>query len=236
MNNVHRIADRAYLQKQEVTYDGAKYSPFTHAQVIELVDEYLDVNRLSIVKESYLHSSSGQRAIGRVALQTGNSNFTYELSWKNSLDGSMRFGLCSGIHTFICSNGSVYGDLNSFKMKHMGKSSMLIEDNLKMCIDEILPAIELHQTRTDRLREITVTKQTVAQLCGELYISDSIIKSTQLSILKKEIEHPSYNYDCEGTALEFYEHVTYAVKETDPLNWHKTHIQVSNFFNEKFKI
>ena len=50
MNNVHRIADRVYLQKQEVTYDGAKYSPFTHAQVIELVDEYLDVNRLSIVK------------------------------------------------------------------------------------------------------------------------------------------------------------------------------------------
>ena len=144
--------------------------------------------------------------------------------------------ITKNVHTFICSNGSVYGDLNSFKMKHMGKSSMLIEDNLKMCIDEILPAIELHQTRNDRLREITVTKQTVAQLCGELYISDSIIKSTQLSILKKEIEHPSYNYDCEGTALEFYEHVTYAVKETDPLNWHKTHIQVSNFFNEKFKI
>lgn len=236
MNNVKRIADRAYLQKQEVTYDGAKYSPFTHLQVIDLIDEYLDVNKLSIVKESYLHSSSGQRAIGRLALQTGNSNFTYELSWKNSLDGSMRFGICSGIHTFICSNGSVYGDLNSFKMKHMGKSSMMIEDNLKMCIDEIIPAIELHQIKIDRLREISIDRQTVAQFCGELYISDSIIKANQLSILKKEIEHSSYNYGCPETALEFYQHVTFAIKETDPLNWHKTHIQVSNFFNEKFKI
>lgn len=236
MNNVKRLATRDYLRAKEVTYEGSKYSSFTHAQVIDLVDEYLDKNKLSIVKENYLHASEGQKAIGRLALQTDNSDFTYELSWKNSLDGSMSFGICSGIHTFICSNGTVYGDLNSFKMKHMDSSSTLIGENLKMCIDEITPAIEIHQTKIDRLKEISITKQISAQLCGELYISDAIIKANQLSVLKTEIYHPSHNYECPDTALELYQHVTFAIKETDPLNWHKTHVKVSNFFNEKFKI
>ena len=218
----------------QVTYQGNDYSPITHRQVIETLGEYLYKNNFKIVNESYLAASNGQRAIGRLAINAGDNECGYEVSWKNSLDGSMSFGICSGTHTFICSNGSVYGDVSAYKRKHSGNANQEILFQIENAANLLEQTMQTHIQRRDRMKELEVSKRTVAELVGRLHIEDEIISSTQLGIIKKEIENPSFDYCCDGSVWQFYNHCTHAIKETTPMVWHKTHKQLGDWFVNEF--
>lgn len=217
-----------------VTYKGTKYSPITHKQIIETVGDYLYANNWSIKKENYLAASNGQRAIGRLAIDTGDSECGYEISWKNSLDGSMSFGICSGTHTFICANGSVYGDISSYKRKHSGDANEQILVEVKRTVELMEYTMKTHIERRNRMKEMEISKKTIAELCGRMFVENDIIQATQLGIIKKEIENPSFDYCCDGSVWQFYQHCTNAIKETTPMSWHKSHKDLGDFFVNEF--
>ena len=66
--------------------------------------------------------------------------------------------------------------------------------------------------------ELSITKQ--SELLGRLFVEEKILDSQQLSIVKSEIEDPSFNYGVDpDTAWMFYNNVTHALKKTHPRNW-----------------
>lgn len=234
MNKVTGVVTKEQLIPCQVTYQGNNYSEITHRQIIETVGEYLYANNWNIKKENYLAASNGQRAIGRLAIDTGDSECAYEISWKNSLDGSMSFGICSGTHTYICANGNVYGDISAYKRKHSGNANEQILSEVRKTIELMEITMNTHIERRNRMKEIEISKKTIAELCGRLFVEENIIQATQLGIIKKEIENPSFNYCCDGSVWEFYQHCTHAVKETTPMLWHKSHKQLGDFFVNQF--
>jgi hypothetical protein len=233
-NKITGVVTKEQLVPCQVTYTGNNYSAITHKQVIETIEEYLYKNNFKTVGENYLSASNGQRAIGRIGLNVGDDECKYELSWKNSLDGSMSFGICSGVKTMICSNGSVYGDISAYKRKHSGNANEEILLQIENAISLIDETVQLHIQRRDRMKEMEISKKTIAELCGRLFIEDEIISATQLGIIKKEIETPTYDYCCDGSVWQFYQHCTNATKETTPLNWHKTHQKLGDWFVNEF--
>lgn len=234
MEKLKRNTTKENLIPCQITYQGNDYSPITHKQVIETIGEYLYKQNYTICKENYLSASNGQRAVGRLAINCGDNEFAYEISWKNSLDGSMSFGLASGTHTFICTNGSVYGDISAFRTKHRGNANQTILLEIEKAVNLMEETVKLHTWRRDRLKDHEISRKTIAELCGRLFIEDEIIKANQLGIIKKEIENPSFNYNCPNSAWEFYQHCTHAIKETTPLYWHKSHQKLGDFFNNEF--
>jgi Domain of unknown function (DUF932) len=236
MNKLNRKVTAADLIPCQITYQGNRYSPITHKQVIETIYEYLDKKNIKIKTENYLSASNGQRAIGRIAIDCGDLETGYELSFKNSLDGSMSFGICSGSVTFICSNGSVYGDVSSYKKKHSGNANEQILVELARVVDLMEDTMKTHIERRQIMKEREITKKTISELCGRMFIEEEIITANQLGIIKKELENPSFNYNSSGSVWEFYQHCTLATKETTPLLWHKTHQELSNFFISEFEI
>lgn len=235
-NKITGIVTKEQLMPVQVSYNGNRYSAITHREVIETVGEYLYANNFTVKNEIYLGASNGQRAIGRLAIEYGDNECGFELSWKNSLDGSMSFGICSGTHTFICSNGSVYGDISAYKRKHSGNANQQILTEIKKSIELIEPTMQLHINRREKMKEMEVSKKTISELCGRMFIEEEIISATQLGIIKKEIENPSFNYCCDGSVWQFYQHCTHAVKETTPMLWHKTHKELGDFFVNEFGI
>ena len=234
MNRIKNIGNKEMLFSSQVTYNGSRYSAITHKQVIETILEYLYKNNIPLKEENYLSASNGQRMIGRFAIDAGDLECGYEISTKNSLDGSMSFGLATGSRTFICSNGSVYGDLSGYKRKHSGNASQEILQQIETAVNMMEETMKIHIERRNRMKELEISKKTIAELCGRMFIEEEIITSTQLGIVKKEIENPSFNYCCEGSVWEFYQHCTNATKETYPAIWHKTHQKVGNFFVNQF--
>ena len=230
MEKLKRVVSKEDLYPCQVTYSGIDYSPITHKRAIESILEFLYNKNISPTNQIYLSSNNGQRMIGRFTINCGDSECGYEISVKNSLDGSMSFGLASGTHTFICSNGSVYGDISAYKRKHSGNASTEILFQIENAVNMLEETMKLHIQRRNKMKELDISKRTIAELCGRLHLENEIISATQLGIIKKEIENPSFDYKSEGSVWEFYNHCTNATRETTPLNWHKVHKQLGDWF------
>jgi hypothetical protein len=86
------------------------------------------------------------------------------------------------------------------------------------------------QKQRDGLKEIEIDLRAQAHLIGRMFIEDDIITSSQMNIIKSQIEHPQFDYGCKGSMWELYNHTTFALKEAHPTNWMKAHIDAHNFF------
>lgn len=236
MNKTKRVVTKNELIPCQPTYQGTGYSAVTHREVIETIGEYLYKKNLLVKKEIYLSASNGQRAIGRLTIDAGDKECGYEISWKNSLDGSMSYGLASGTHTFICSNGSVYGDISAYKRKHTGDAKNEIIAETEKAVNLMEETMNLHIERRDRMKELQISRRTIAELVGRLHLEEEIITANQLGIIKKELENPSFDYNSANTVWEFYNHCTHAIKESSPIFWHKKHLELGTFFVNEFGI
>ena len=225
-----------FLMGCQVTYTGNKYVPVTHSDVIITIDEYLRECNLNIRTSKYLAGSNGQRAVGILGVESSDLDLDFMLAWKNSLDGSMSFKLAYGAQVRICSNGMFQGDTGNYKKKHMGDAQDEIKTHIIAAVNCMAPTMAAQIDMRDLYKEIQVTRQKAAELIGRLYLIEEGITATQLSVVKKEIEKPSCNYGAPGSAWELYNHCTYALRDTHPLEWHRQHETVGDFFNKEFGI
>lgn len=69
-----------------------------------------------------------------------------------------------------------------------------------------------------------------------MYINESILKSTQTEIIRRELENPSFNYNSPNSAWELYNHVTHSLKTVHPSDYIDTHKAVNSYFVDKFGI
>jgi Domain of unknown function (DUF932) len=213
----------------EITYEGTKYSPVKHGVVIDLIKGYLKEAEFVIEKEEYVSGKNGQQLIGKYFLAHDDAEIKPMISFKNSLDGSMAFGVASGTSVFICGNGIVFGDAYSYKRKHTGNAQEEILENVKLAC-QVLPAmIEHHKAFIKNLKESIIDKVEVQKCCGILFWED-ILNTTQLNEVKNQYRIPAHDYKHKGTLWEFYNHCTFALKDAHPLRWHKQHKELSDFF------
>ena len=78
----------------------------------------------------------------------------------------------------------------------------------------------LFRSDRDALRNTPLSKLNQSELLGRLFVDEEIITSTQISCVKKEINKPSYDYNCnDNNAWAFYNHVTHSLKMSTPKNW-----------------
>jgi hypothetical protein len=141
-------------------------------------------------------------------------------AWTNSYDKSTRFQCAIGAHVFICGNGMMVGDMMNFKRKHTGSAS----HDIVVQLSNQIKNGEKHYTRIlsdrDALRNTPLSKLNQSELLGRLFVDEEIITSTQISCVKKEINKPSYDYNCnDNNAWAFYNHVTHSLKMSTPKNW-----------------
>lgn len=237
MNTVNRIVEnKDILYNIPVTYKGNRYAPVQHGVVIDTIENYVQSQGLVIKKEQFLSASNGQQIIGKYTIGHPNIELKPMLAFKNSLDGSMSFGICSGSIVSICSNGCVFGDEFMFKRKHMGEAKSDILESIKLATDAIYKTLDQHIEVAQQLKDKILTKREISTLVGQLFIEDKIIQLEQLNIIKKELEIPTHTYYNPESAWDFYNYCTYALKDTHPQQWHKQHKQLGNFFIDNFKL
>lgn len=105
-----RKVNEVDIRDLEITYEGNTYVPIKHGEVIDIIKNHLEENGFIIEKEEYLASKKGKQLIGKYYLTSENGEIKPMISFKNSLDGSMAFGIASGTSVFICGNGVVFRD------------------------------------------------------------------------------------------------------------------------------
>lgn len=212
------------------------YTPVPHREVIGIAREELDKAGLTIINEIYHSAKEGKQAIGSYLIGNGDPEMNLKLMWHNSYDKTMPLRWAIGANVIVCGNGMVRGDIGAFKRRHTGT---VLEDYRKQATVHIGKAGEMFgKLSNDReaMKNIAITKKTVAELMGRMYIEEGIVNATQLGIIRREIENPSYDYKADGSVWQIYNHVTVALKEAHPHNHIEQHIRSHNFFKKEFKL
>jgi len=214
------------------------YTPISHKSVIDYSTSTLQKMGFTVKNSIYRSSLDGLIGQGEYHLQYGNDpEMGLMLAWQNSYNKQVSFKYAIGAHVFVCSNGMVAGDLASYKRKHTGTADAEALQHIESYVGDAKMIFErlIHDREVLKTQELT--ERQVAEMIGRMYIHDQIITSTQINIMKRELEKPTYDYGVgPNNAWSVYNYATHAFKEDSPRNWIKRHTDLHNFFAGEFGI
>lgn len=90
--------------------------------------------------------------------------------------------------------------------------------------------------QSEQLHNIEMSKEQYAELIGRLFIIDKVVIPTQLNIISREIDEPSFEDFRDMNAWSLYNHVTYSLKEAHPKNYLQQHTEFHNFMEAEFNL
>lgn len=214
------------------------YTPIGHGKIIESTTELLQKMNFKITRSIYRASGDGLIGQGEYHLVYGNdSEMGLMLAWQNSYNKSTSFKYAIGAHVFVCANGMVAGDLASYRRKHTGTADLEAFEQISMQITEAKNIFDKLILDREQLKPIRLTEREIAEIMGRLYVEKEIITSTQLNIMKRELEKPSFDYGVPtDSAWSLYNYATHSFKEDNPRNWIKRHVDLHDFFGDHFSL
>jgi hypothetical protein len=212
---------KEYLTSVALPNHAESYTVISHEFIINHTMEQLTLHGFTVEKETYRSNSDGSIAQGIYYINYDKDpEIGLMFAWSNSYNKLMRFKCAMGGYVFICMNGIVSGDMGSYGRKHLGTADT---ETVKAIIEQISNA-DIYFDRIvadkDTMKKITITERKQAELLGILYAEYELLTNEQISIVKQQMDKPSYDYNCEINSLwAFYNHVTYALKKSHPRDW-----------------
>jgi hypothetical protein len=225
------LAARDILLTADIPQETKTYKPVTHQQLMDLTLESIHSAGFELESEVYSAARDGNVANGRYVIKNvADSEMQLQIGWQNSYDKSMSLKFAIGTRIIVCSNGMVSGDYGAFKKAHKGEIQTFTPNAITEYIKQAGDAFTRIQNEREAMKNMEITKRTAAELIGRMIIEESIIESTQLNIIRGELEKPSFDYGAPGSLWELYQHTTFAMKEVHPSLWMRNHINAHSFF------
>ena len=207
------------------------YKPISNEQLIDLTLQSIQGAGFELDKQWYLQAREGQIATGHYTIRNiADSEMQLQVAFQNSYNKQVSLKFAIGTQILVCSNGCVSGDYGAFKRKHTGD----VQDFTPKAITEYIKTagetFTQIQAQREKMKTIELSKRVQAELVGRLFLEKGIIESTQMNIVKREIEHPTHQYGAPNSMWEIYQFCSYAMKEIHPSMWMKAHIDLHEFF------
>ena len=222
---------KSILINAEIPQQTRTYKPVSHERLIDLTLESIYQSGFELATESYSSARNGNVANGKFAIKNvADSEMQLQIGWQNSYDKSLSLKFAIGTKIFICSNGCVSGDYGAFKKKHQGEIQEFTPQAITEYIQRAGDAFQRMQAERDAMKSIDVTRRVQAELIGRMIVEEQFIESTQLNIIRKELESPTHDYGASGSLWELYQFTTFSMKEVHPTLWMDNHIDAHNFF------
>lgn len=225
------------IRKASLPAHGGKYVTVQHGFVIDQTKANLLNAGFTINQELYKTSIDGQMAQGIYHLNYGDdADMGLMFAWSNSYNKMMKFKCAIGAQVFVCMNGVVSGDLINFNRKHIGSTALTdVTNSIQFQISKAKEYYDKLVEDKEMLKNIILTPRDKGRILGELFAKDEILTLTQVGIVKREMDKPTYNYNAHvNSAWSMYNHITFALKESHPMNYLDDHKKVHSFFVNEY--
>jgi hypothetical protein len=212
------------------------YTVISHGFIIDEVKRELHLSGFEVVSEEYRANNNLEVARGSYIIKRSEDpNFMMSFSWTNSYDKSTKFQCAIGGYVLENNSFVIDKEENTFIRKHTGTADVLVKET----IAEKIGCAEMHYLKVlsaKRMMEsITVNRQEVAKILGDLYFSYDIISIEQLSGIKKEYNKPSYVYSTNADSLwTVYCHILTVIKSSHPKMWLQQQGFIHNYIKMNF--
>jgi hypothetical protein len=208
-----------------------RYKPVSHSQLIDLTLGGIESSGFKLDKQIYTQAGDGQVANGRYTISNiADSEMQIQIGWQNSYNKQVSLKFAIGIHVFICANGMVNGDMGTFKRKHVGDIQEFTPQSITEYIKSAGESFREMQIQREMMKQVELNKRQQGELIGRMVVEEGFISSSEMNIIRKELQHPTHNYGAESSLWELYQHTTFSMKETHPVNWMSDHISAHSFF------
>jgi len=214
------------------------YTPISHSHIDESTKRILTEMGFHTSQIIYRSSMDGLVGQGEYHLQYGgDKEMGLMVAWQNSYNKAVSFKYAVGAHVFICANGMVSGDLGAYRRKHTGDADLDAGNHMKKYLYGAKQIFDRLVEDREFLKDMKLSRKDAAQLIGRMFIEKELITSTQLNIIKRELDKPTHDYSTDpNSAWALYNHATYAFKEDNPKNWMKRHVDLHEFFTDCFAL
>lgn len=208
-----------------------RYKPVSHGQLIDTTLNSIANSGFKLDKQAYTWAGDGQVATGKYTISNiADSEMQIQIAWQNSYNKQVSLKFAIGIHVFICANGMVNGDMGTFRRKHVGDIQEFTPQSITEYIKSAGDSFREMQIQRELMKQVELTKRQQGELIGRMIVEEGFISSSELNIIRKELQHPTHNYGAENSLWELYQHTTFSLKETHPVNWMTDHMSAHSFF------
>ena len=211
---------KAHLISIDLPVHGDSYTVISHESVMNYAFTELANAGFGIATEEYRATADGQIAQGIYKL-TYNSDpeLSMMFAWTNSYNKQVRFKC--GIGAYVHQTGTVMvcGDMGSWARKHTGSAD---EETVQTIKDQIADATKYYnQLVSDKeaMKDISMTKRKQAQMLGILFAEYQILTTEQASMIRNQMDRPSYVFADSNSLWAFYNYVTTALQHSHPKTW-----------------
>lgn len=236
MPNKIQEVTRARIESAPLPNHGPSYTVVSHSDVITNVKQALKDNNFRIVQEHYRACKGANVAQGVYYLYSNDDpDMGLMFAWSNSYDKSRRFRCALGTHVFVCGNGMLSGNMNTYSRKHTGTADqdVITETNNQL----IKAGIHFKSLVRDKnsMKNITLDDKKQSEIVGRLFLQEDLLTPNQVSIVKKEMKTPSHYYNADPDSLwTLYNHVTMALKQSHPRDWIEDHQRLHDFIMAEY--
>ena len=211
------------------------YKPIPHSVFINELREEIDKRGYIVAEERYLHANKGQILTGNFRITKDNSEMMPTINFTNSYNKMRKAEIRAAAMILVCKNGMMgTTSVGAYSRKHSGTALEDIRFKMSEVVQSLEEEFERLTKNANEMKQIELDKKIIAQLVGDMYINESLIKAEQLSILSNEI-HNSINFKG-NTVWDFYNHVTEAYKHNHPMDYDRQHIKMHTYMSDKFNL
>lgn len=213
-----------------------RYTPISHVVIDQNTKDILSREGFKVSKTHYRSSGDGMIGQAEYHINYGDDpEMGLMVAWQNSYNKLISFKYAVGAHVFVCSNGAVAGDIGGFRRKHTGTADQEAISTIVNYLGQAKDIFNKLVQDREHLKKIDLNATRMAELMGKMFIEKDIITSTQINIMKRELQSPTYDYGVPvHNAWSLYNFATHAFKEDSPRNWITRHIDLHNFFSDEF--
>lgn len=226
-----------YLVNVALPVHGQSYTVISHQSIIDYAYTELANQGFEIINEEYRSTLDGQIAQGIYRLQYGTDpEMNVMFAWTNSYNKQIRFKCATGGYVNANQTVMLAGQLGNYARKHTGTADADVIASMQAQITDATMYYNQLVADKEVMKTITLTSRRQAELLGILFAEYEILTTEQASIIRQQMDKPSYFYNGgKDTLWAFYNHCTVALQQSHPRSWMEDqrmlHWVISNEFD-----
>lgn len=227
-----------FLKEIELPVATASYSPIPHTVFLTEIQEQLDKEGMTICDKKYITNGKGAIMTGEYGIchkEGGDQEAIMSIGFQNSYNKTMKAGLYSGLMVLVCKNGMYTRRQGGiYQRKHTGTALQDLRAQIVTTIDNTQNGFHALVQEREAMKQMELKPQTIATLVGDMYLNEGIINSTQLQIIKREMQYSEVFK--EKTAWNMFNWITESIKSSHPGNYIKTHLKAHTYISNKLQL
>jgi len=226
-----------YLVNVALPVHGQTYTVISHQSIIDYAYAELANQGFGIINEEYRSTLDGQIAQGIYRLQYGTDpEMNVMFAWTNSYNKQIRFKCATGGYVNANQTVMLAGQLGNYARKHTGTADADVIASMQGQITDATMYYNQLVADKEVMKTISLTSRRQAELLGILFAEYEILTTEQASIIRQQMDKPSYFYNGgKDTLWAFYNHCTVALQQSHPRSWMEDqrmlHWVISNEFD-----